>query len=58
MVFDTALKIKDDLVKMRRDLHQIPEIGFDVYKTCEYIEKILDVLKLNIIELQKLELWV
>ena len=47
MVFDTALKIKDDLVKMRRDLHQIPEIGFDVYKTCEYIEKILDVLKIE-----------
>ncbi len=46
MIYNTALDINDELIKIRRDLHQVPEIGFDVFKTCEYIEKILD--KLNI----------
>ena len=30
-----------DLVKIRRDLHQIPEVGFKEYQTSQYIEKIL-----------------
>ena len=46
MIYAKALKIKDELIKIRRDLHQIPEIGFDVYETAEYIERVLD--KLNI----------
>ena len=32
----------DQLTKMRRDLHQIPELAFDLYKTHEYI---IDILK-------------
>lgn len=47
MIYNTALEIKDELIKIRRDLHQIPEIGFDVHKTCEYIEKILDMLEIE-----------
>lgn len=30
-------ELKDYLKKCRQDLHQIPEIGFDLYKTHEYI---------------------
>ena len=29
------------LIKIRRWLHQNPEIGFDEYKTSEYLKKIL-----------------
>ena len=47
MIYNTALGIKDELIKIRRDLHQIPELGFDVYNTCEYIEKILDMLEIE-----------
>lgn len=27
--------------KYRRDLHQIPEIGFELYKTHEYVKNVL-----------------
>ncbi|MDW7669165.1 MAG: M20 family metallopeptidase [Bacillota bacterium] len=32
----------NDLTKIRRDLHQIPEIGLEEYQTSEYIKKMLD----------------
>ncbi len=42
MIYDTALKFKDELIKIRRNLHQIPETGFNLDKTAAYIEKVLD----------------
>lgn len=33
--------MKELLIKYRRDLHQIPEIGFELYKTREYILEVL-----------------
>ncbi len=47
MIYNTAQKFKDELVKIRRDLHQIPETGFDLEKTSEYIENALDKLKIE-----------
>lgn len=34
--------MKNDTVSIRRDLHKIPEAGFEEYKTSEYICKFLD----------------
>lgn len=34
---DTLNELKDYLRKCRQDLHRIPEIGFELYKTHEYI---------------------
>ncbi|WP_215491926.1 M20 metallopeptidase family protein [Fenollaria sporofastidiosus] len=36
--YELAEKMQDETIKMRRDLHQIPEIGLEVEKTCDYIE--------------------
>ena len=33
-----------DYQKIRRDLHQIPEIGLEEYKTHAYLMRIIDVL--------------
>jgi len=35
-------KLQDEIVAMRRDLHKIPEIGFDLPKTTAYIRKKLE----------------
>ena len=32
---EQILNMKDDCVKIRRDLHRIPEIGFELHKTHE-----------------------
>lgn len=37
-----AQAITEDLIRWRRDLHQIPELGFDLFKTSAYIKKQLD----------------
>lgn len=42
MIYEQALKIEDELIKIRRDLHQIPELEFDVFKTADYIEGFLN----------------
>ncbi len=39
---EQILNMKDDCVKIRRDLHRIPEIGFDLHKTHEYIRPLLE----------------
>lgn len=36
--YELAEKMQDETIKMRRDLHQIPEIGLEVEKTCDYVE--------------------
>ncbi|MFU8793791.1 MAG: M20 metallopeptidase family protein [Dethiobacteria bacterium] len=42
-----AKNILADVIKWRRDLHKIPEIGFDLYKTSEYIRQQLDEMGVN-----------
>ncbi|WP_025724716.1 M20 metallopeptidase family protein [Acholeplasma granularum] len=34
--------MKDKLTKYRRQLHQIPELGFDLHKTYKYVKKTLE----------------
>jgi amidohydrolase len=41
-----AQAIREDLIRWRRDLHQIPELGFDLFKTSAYIKKQLDQLSI------------
>ncbi|MDR3596692.1 M20 family metallopeptidase [Clostridium sp.] len=37
-----AFAVKDEIIKWRRDLHKIPEIGLDLPKTFDYVTKKLD----------------
>lgn len=41
-ISDQILSMKDECVKIRRELHRIPEIGFELHKTHEYIRPILE----------------
>ena len=41
-ISEQILNMKDDCVKIRRDLHRIPEIGFELHKTHEYIKPIIE----------------
>lgn len=41
-IINEALDINSELIKWRRDLHKIPEIGMDLPKTFEYVKKRLD----------------
>ena len=41
-ISDQILSMRDDCIKIRRDLHRIPEIGFELHKTHEYIRPILE----------------
>ncbi|MCI5675613.1 MAG: M20 family metallopeptidase [Ezakiella sp.] len=50
MIFEKANAIKDDIIKIRRDLHQIPELGLSTPKTKAYIKKELEALGLEIKE--------
>lgn len=38
---EQILNMKDDCVRIRRDLHRIPEIGFELHKTHEYVKALL-----------------
>lgn len=41
-IINEALEINDELIKWRRDLHKIPEIGMVLPKTCEYVKSRLE----------------
>lgn len=41
-------KLSQDLITYRRDLHQIPELGFYVYKTSAYVGQILSQLSCQV----------
>ena len=41
-------KLSQDLITYRRDLHQIPELGFYVYKTSAYVTQILSKLSCTV----------
>ncbi|MBR3791682.1 MAG: amidohydrolase [Clostridia bacterium] len=53
MIYKKAEEISDKLIKIRRDLHQIPELEFEVFETAEYIEKQLDMLGIEHYRLAK-----
>lgn len=40
-------KIHKEIIKWQRELHKIPEIGFDLIKTTNYIKKQLDMMNLQ-----------
>lgn len=40
-------EMQSELQKIRRDLHQIPELGFEEYKTAKYIEDYLKTLEVE-----------
>lgn len=48
--YEEAFKLKDETVKMRRELHQIPEVGLDIPKTKEYVKKKLEDMGLEVKE--------
>lgn len=48
--FEKANEYKDELIKKRRDLHQIPETGLDLPKTKEYVKNELESLGLEVKE--------
>lgn len=43
-------ELSEEIVKVRRDLHQIPELGFEEYKTNSYIRSFLESLNVDIVE--------
>lgn len=46
-VIKEALDINDELIRWRRDLHRIPEIGMILPKTCEYVKNKLNELDIE-----------
>ncbi len=44
MLIKEIAEIQEELREIRRDLHKIPELGFEEYKTSEYIATYLDKL--------------
>lgn len=48
--FKEAKKYQEELVKKRRDLHQIPEVGLDLPKTKKYVKNELKSLGLEVKE--------
>jgi amidohydrolase len=47
-IADLAADVQDDLVRLRRDLHQIPELGLSLPRTQELVLSALDGLPLEI----------
>ncbi len=45
--------IQKDMVKWRRDLHKIPELGNNLPKTTDYVSKVLDELGIEYIKLME-----
>lgn len=45
--------LSHDIIRYRRDLHQIPELGFYVYKTSAYVKNILSTLSCSVEEIVK-----
>lgn len=44
-----ALEMKNELIRIRRDLHKIPEIAYGEFKTNAYITKYLNALRADIV---------
>lgn len=50
---DEALKIKDEIINIRRYFHQNPELGFEEFKTSEKIKQILKNEGINYFSISK-----
>lgn len=48
--YKTSNEIKQEVVRWRRDLHIIPEVGVYLPKTAEYVKKVLDGLKVDYVD--------
>ncbi len=46
-------QLSQDIITYRRELHQIPELGFYVYKTSAYVKNILSTLSCQVDEIVK-----
>ena len=46
MIWNDCKQMQDELVKMRRELHQIPEVGLHLPKTAAYVTAALDALEI------------
>ena len=44
---------ENELIKIRRDLHQIPEIGLEEYETSDYLLKIINSLPQENLEIKR-----
>ena len=53
MMWKECKDLQNDIVKMRRDLHQIPEVGLDLPETAKYVTDILDELGIPYVKSQK-----
>lgn len=47
-IYELAAQMQDETIKMRRDLHQMPELGLELEKTCDYVEARLKELGLDV----------
>lgn len=41
-IIEEVKKVEDDIIKWRRDLHQIPEVGLELPETVKYVKNRLD----------------
>ena len=53
MIWSDCKELQNELVKMRRDLHQIPEVGLHLPKTAAYVTATLDALEIPYVLSQK-----
>ena len=53
MIWSDCKELQNELVKMRRDLHQIPEVGLHLPKTAAYVTAALDALEIPYVLSQK-----
>lgn len=50
-ILEEVKKVEEDIIKWRRDLHQIPGTGFDLKETVEYVKSRLDEMGIEYKEL-------
>lgn len=53
MMWKECKDLQNNIVKMRRDLHQIPEVGLDLPETAKYVTDMLDELGIPYVKSQK-----
>ena len=53
MLWNECKDLQEHIVKLRRDLHQIPEVGLVLPKTAEYVAAVLDELDIPYVKSEK-----
>ena len=53
MMWNECKDLHNYIVKLRRDLHQIPEVGLNLPKTAKYVTNVLDELAIPYVKSQK-----